>query len=290
MKENKDKIKIGIIGGKGRMGNWFKTYFSSFDSFDVMISDIGTKLTNAELVKVSDVVIFSVPIGSVVQIIEEVLPHTRKGQILMDLTSVKIPASNAMLRSECEVLGLHPVFSHHAESLKGQVMVMCKERPGKYTDIFEKMFRESGAKVKIATKEEHDRMMAMIQGLTHFSSIILADCIRKLGLDVKETLEYTSPIYRIRMDMIGRIIAQDPRLYAEIEILNPETENHLKEFISSANQLFSRVKEKDIGGFIRFYEEASSYFGDFRKTALSESNYLISKMRDLDEDKSNKKR
>lgn len=274
---NNNNIKVGIIGGKGKMGDWFKQFFEKND-FGVIISDLDTETTNKELVKQSDAVIFSVPIGETVKVIEEVVPFTRPEQILIDLTAIKTPAMDAMLKSECEVLGLHPVFAPHTETIAGQTLVLCKSRPRKYTPIFEDLFINSGAKVKISTPEEHDKMMAIIQGLTHFSSIVLADCLRKLGLDTKESLGYTSPIYKIRMDMIGRIVAQDPRLYAEIEILNPYTAENLKVFMQSSKELLEHVEKKDLEGFIDYYRRAASYLGNFKDIAMEESNFLIEKL------------
>ena len=39
------KNKIGIIGGNGSMGKWFSNFFSNL-GHDVIISDLGTKLSN----------------------------------------------------------------------------------------------------------------------------------------------------------------------------------------------------------------------------------------------------
>lgn len=271
------KIKAGIIGGKGRMGDWFRNFLLK-NNFDVIVSDINGGLTNKELVEQSDAVIFSVPIGKTVDVIEETLPFTKPDQILLDLTSIKTPAVNAMLKSDCEVLGLHPMFSHHTNSIKGQTVILCKSRPKEYTGIFEEMFIKSGARVKISTPEDHDKIMATIQGLTHFNAIVLASALMKLGVDINESLNYTSPIYKIRMDMIGRIMAQDPRLYAEIETLNPYTIESVKELIGSAHELFKHIEKKDVEGFIEYFKKASLYIGNFRDTAMEESNYLIKKM------------
>ena len=120
--------------------------------------------------------------------------------------------------------------------------------------------------------------MAMIQGLTHFSSIVLGSCIKKLDIDIKESMEYTSPIYKINMDMIGRVLAQDPRLYADIEIENPYMKDALNALEKSIKELKKCVEEKDTPGFVEYFTSSSSYLGDFKKTAMEESNFLIKKM------------
>ncbi|CAD7777149.1 hypothetical protein BLFGPEAP_01615 [Candidatus Methanoperedenaceae archaeon GB50] len=52
---------IGIIGGTGRMGQWFEAFFEK-RGYEVLISSRRTPLSNKELVQKSDVVIISVPI------------------------------------------------------------------------------------------------------------------------------------------------------------------------------------------------------------------------------------
>ncbi len=267
------ELKIGIIGGKGKMGSWFKNYFTS-QGFNVIVSDIGTKLKNNELVEKADAVIFSVPISKTVEVIESVLPFTRKEQILLDFTSIKTPAITTMLKSECEVLGLHPMFSPFLDSMADQTIVICKARARDKTKTFEQLFFDAGAKIKIATSVEHDKAMAVVQSMTHFSSIVASHCLMKLGIDVNETLEYTSPVYKISMEMIGRIMAQNPQLYAEIEIYNPYATEVLEEFVKSSQELLKKVKKKDADSFVNYFKESASHMGEFKEIALKETNKI----------------
>ncbi len=271
------KIKIGIIGGNGKTGRWFANFFRE-NGLEVIISDLNTELSNKGLVEKSDAVVFSVPIGITHDIIKEVVPFTRKGQILIDLTSIKTAAVKEMMKSDCEVLSVHPMFSHHVKTIKNQKIIFCKCREKSKTKIFEEMFNKAGAKIKESTPEIHDKIMATIQGLTHFNAIVIAHTLKRLGVNIKESLEYTSPIYKIRMDMIGRIMAQDPRLYAEIESLNPYTQKSVEQMMASSWELFQFIRSQNIRGFIEYFEEASEHFGDFKEKAMKESNFLITKM------------
>ena len=268
---------IGIIGGKGKMGSWFRRFFQD-RGFKVIVTDLTTRLENRELVKKSDAVIFSVPISRTVEVIESVLTFTREDQILMDLTSIKEPAVNAMLKSKSEVLGMHPMFGPMANSIKGQTIVFCKARERKLTGLFEKLFIKAGATLKDSTPSEHDKLMSVIQCLNHFNSIVLGHTIMRLGIDLEESFQYTSPIYRIKMDMVGRILDQDPRLYAEIEIENPYAAESLKALAESSDELRGLVESRDSEGFINYFKKSSDYFGRFRSRAMDESNYLINRM------------
>jgi len=268
------KQTIGIIGGKGKMGRWFSKFFSK-KGFNVLTSDIGTDLTNEELVKKSDAIIFSVPISKTVSVIESVLPFARKDQMLCDLTSIKSPAVLAMMKSDCEVLGMHPMFGPFVDTMKGQTIVLCKEREREKTKSFVSLFKKSGASVKFSTPEEHDKMMSIIQGMTHFSSIALARSITDQKIDINESLSYTSPVYRINMNMIGRIMAQDPKLYAEIQIFNPYVKKSIESFIESSKALLDIIERKDEDSFVKYFEKASDNMGEFKFKALKESNKII---------------
>ena len=88
--------------------------------------------------------------------------------------------------------------------------------------FFKDLFEEQGARVTITTADEHDRMMAVIQGLTHFKAILLAGTMRRLGISPADTESYISPVYRIETGIAGRLLAQNPELYADILCMNPQ--------------------------------------------------------------------
>ncbi len=266
--------RIGIIGGEGRMGQWFARFFKD-SGCQVLSSDLKTTISSEQLVADSDIVVFSVPISVTVDVIESLLPVIRSEQLLIDLTSIKQPAVQAMLASNAEVLGLHPMFGPQIDSIVGQTVVMCKARPRAITPFIEELLVRSGVLLCQSTPEEHDKMMAIIQGLNHFMALVMADCFRRIGVDIGRSLDFSSPIYRMRMAMVGRVLAQDPRLYAEIEILNPASLGPIGKFIESAKELAQHVKDKNIEGFIDYFNQSAEYLGDFKDIAMSESNHLI---------------
>ena len=120
--------------------------------------------------------------------------------------------------------------------------------------------------------------MAVIQGLVHFSTITVSHALKEMEIDIKDSLDYASPIYKLRLDMLGRILNQDPELYADIEILNPEVKNAIKAYLDSSEKLLKTIVKKDREGFINYFKESADYLGDFKKEAEKESDYLIEKM------------
>ncbi len=122
-----------------------------------------------------------------------------------------------MLKSKANVVGLHPMFGPTVDSFKSQTIIVCPARVEDHLlHRLIAIFRHEGARCTITTPEEHDRMMAVVQGLTHYVTLCMAESIRRLGMDIETTKEFTSPVYQIELSLIGRLLSQDPDLYADI--------------------------------------------------------------------------
>lgn len=269
---------IGIIGSQGKMGSAFCTLFRE-QGMTVLEADLDTELRPSELISQADITIFSVPITDTPGLIEKLAPQAKEGSLLTDFTSIKSPAVKALEEhalESCEILGLHPVFGPSVVAdLSGQVFASCPVRSGEYSQWLLEFFRQQGALIKETSAEEHDQMMSVVQGLTHLSSIATAMALKELGISLRESLEFASPIYQLRLDMVGRILSQDPRLYAEIAIENPLTMQSLKAYVEAINQLMKYLSSDDESGFIQAFTEAAEFLGDFRYEAYERTTQLI---------------
>ena len=137
----------------------------------------------------------------------------------MDLTSIKEGPVRAMKRySKSEVIGMHPVFGPRIKSCKNQTIILTPARGKKWLPWVISTFKKAKANVTITTPKHHDKMMAIIQGLIHLSSISICHTIQSLGVNIEESQKFSSPLYKVRMDVIGRILNQDPKLYMEMNI------------------------------------------------------------------------
>lgn len=271
-------MNIGIVGIKGKFGQWLERFFHGLD-YNVFGSDIGTKLTNQKVVEKADVVIFAVPISETVAVIEEVIPCSRKEQLWMDVTSLKVAPIEAMLKSMANVIGMHPMFKPSLPSIKQQVVVLCHARATEqWLEWIQGILEENGAKVKIMAPKQHDKMMSIIQGGTHIPLIAAGHAYSLLGLNIAESLEVASPIYRLRLEMIGRVLGGNPRLYAEIAMLNPDALRSVSNLLVSVQKLLDIMISGDIEAFIAFFEEAADFFGDFKDEAIAHTDHLIQQM------------
>ena len=256
-------MKAGIIGGTGKMGRLFAPVFEQA-GYEVLVSGRSTELTNRDIAEQCDLVIVSVPIHDTVRVIDEIAPLLKHDQLLCDFTSLKARPVEAMLRSRAGVIGLHPMFGPTVHSLRHQTIIVC---PARASDAVLharlSIFRAQGAECTITTPEAHDRMMAVVQGLTHFVTLCMADSIRRLGIGIEKTDAFTSPVYKIELSLMGRLLSQDPALYAGILQQNPYVPEVLAACRSAAGELGAIIESQDPEAFRHFFEQNNRHLGDY---------------------------
>lgn len=268
------KPVIGIIGGRGKTGSQFAKIFRN-KGFKVLIGS-RKGLSYEECARRSDIVIVSVPIAVTVNIINKIAKLVKRNGLLADFTSIKGPACKAMKKAKSEVIGMHPMFGPDIKSLKGQVIVLCPVKSRKWLPFINKVFKE--ADLKICSPEEHDKIVAFVQCLIHFHLLALAKTLKDLKFDVKESLEYSTPIYRIETALLGRILSQNPELYADIQMENPIFLKVLNTFEKEVKELKRIVRSKDKNKFIKYFDQASKHFNSIKAKSMKESKYIIKKM------------
>jgi len=268
-------MKAGIIGGTGKIGRLFVPVFERA-GYEVLVSSRSTEVTNTDIAKECNLVIVSVPIRETVRVIGEIAPLLRQDQLLCDFTSLKSAPVAAMLSSKAEVIGLHPMFGPTVSSIAGQTVVMCPARTSDHTlSKLRQVFEREGAICTLSTPEEHDRMMAIVQGLTHFVTICMADSIRRLGVDIQDTVRFMSPVYQIELSLVGRLLSQDPALYADILQQNPFVPEVLSACRSAAGELMEIVVDGNPSEFAEFFSRDSKHLGTYCQRGQSLTDGLI---------------
>jgi len=271
-------VKAGIIGGTGKMGALFAGIFTRA-GYEVLIAGRSTALTPRALAEQCDIVMVSVPIHDTVRVIQDLSPLLSEGQLVCDLTSLKVRPVEAMLESKAQVIGLHPMFGPTVSSLRHQTIVVCPARADEKTlRNLLAVLKAEGAECTITTPDAHDRMMAIVQGLTHFVTLCMADSVRRLAVDIETTKAFTSPVYQIELALVGRLLSQDPSLYADILQMNPFVPDVLSVCTSSAGNLSRIVGSDDPALFREFFEANSRHFGAYTNEGMTTTDALIEYM------------
>jgi prephenate dehydrogenase len=243
---------IGIIGGTGQMGQWFRHFFVPA-GYEVLISGRRTPLTYEQCIAQSDAVIINVPIKNTVDTIQQVGRWFRPGQLIADNTSIKTQPVAAMLEAVpegVEVLGMHTVFGPAVDNLHGQNVVFTRTaRSGELSHEFENIFYKYGAKITYTDPETHDRQMAFHQNLEHFTKLVLAHVLCSQFGDPFEMDSYSSPNSRTSLVTMGRILNADPDLYSEIQAYNLQGPAMIRAYLAAAQQLGQALIAGDVETF-----------------------------------------
>jgi prephenate dehydrogenase len=123
--------------------------------------------------------------------------------------------------------------------------------------------------------KEHDEIMAVVQALTHFAYIGIGATLQALDFDVEKSRKFMSPVYEIMIDFVGRILDQNPELYASIQ-KNPEAMKVRQIFIGECMRLAEKADVGDLEGFKKIMREAAEHFGQTHE-AMERSDGLISR-------------
>lgn len=274
---------IGIIGGSGKMGQVFASYINKYsaefkENIEILIGSRKGDLSNIDIAKKSDMLIITVPIRNTMDIIKEVGPYMKENSLITDFTSVKeLPVEYMVKFSKCGVVGGHPIFGPITD-IRGQNFVVCDIRPSEFSEWYLKFLEYCGLIIIETTPEQHDRAMSIVQCLTHISSITTGYVLKKSGFDVNVSEKFASPIYRIELNMTGRILEQDPKLYSDIQMYNPYSKEILDIQLKCLLDLKQAVDSKDQNKFEEIFKNISEYLGEFCNKAKIESDYLIKKM------------
>ena len=277
-------MRVAIIGGSGKMGRWFANFLLK-EGKEVIITgrnegklleakrQLGVEATtnNVEAVKSADTILLSVPIDNFEEVVEQVSPYMRPEQVIIDITSVKVFPVETMHKhiKAGLTLGTHPVFGPGARSIANQnfVLTPTNERERTLAQKVMGYLEARGAKVALMTPQEHDEMMAVILGLSHFIAIVSADTL--LSFDRLKQMGAISGItYKVLLTLVESVISEAPELYASLQMSLPNMAEIEKLFQQRVKTWADLVKNKDRQEFVKRmsalrsrFEKVNPYFG-----------------------------
>ncbi len=249
-------MHVAIIGGSGRMGLWYARVLRAA-GHDVTITgrnrqklelaarSAGVQGTadNEAAMRAADIVLVSAPLDLVPALVEQATGVAKPGALVADLASVKSGAAavyEKVGRSDLELVSLHPLHGPRIPGLSAVTVLCVPYRTGPRYDELRRFFVAEGASVVVTDAAQHDRDMALLQGLTHFVAIAAG---RTLADQPRPGFE--TPAHALLRVAIARVVLQDPALYAAIQLENPHNASVRRAFLETAKRLVDLAERGD---------------------------------------------
>ncbi|HEL2959889.1 prephenate dehydrogenase [Stenotrophomonas sp. CCNWLW162] len=279
---------VGIIGSAGAYGRWLTRFFQQHMQLQVIGHDPAdaTSHTPEQLLAQADVLVFSAPIRHTPALIAEYVRQSagrERDRLWLDVTSVKEAPVQAMLASQAEVVGLHPMTAPpKAPTLKGRVMVVCEARLQHWQPWVDALCAALQAECVRATPQHHDQMMALVQAMVHATHLAQAGVLRQyqpqLG-DLAAMMPYRSASFELDTAIISRILSLNPAIYEDIQFGNPYVAPMLERLVGQLQALQVQVGQGDDTARAAFREQSlSANHNAFGEQALAAGNYTFERV------------
>ena len=260
-------MKIAIIGGAGKMGRWLAGVLKE-DGRGGILADrdeerlreagqllgVGIAPGNEAAVAGADYVLLSVPVESFEAVVSQIGSLIRPGQAVIDITSTKERPVEIMHQyvKNGLALGAHPLFGPGARHIANKNFVLTPTGDAELAlaQKIEKYLQGKGARVSLMTPAEHDEMMSLVLGLSHFIALVAADTLLDSG-KLRPMEAAGSSTYKVLLTLIESVLSEDPELYASIQMNLPKVTQFEKLFLEKTGEWADLVAAKNRPEFVR---------------------------------------
>jgi prephenate dehydrogenase len=258
-------MRTAVLGA-GKMGIWF-TKFCKEKGNQVVLAgrdaeklaklknelQIETTIDFQEATQNADNVLICTSISSFEDIIKKIAPVTRKGQVVMDICSIKEYPVNIMHQyiKDATVLGTHPVFGPGSNGVAHKAYVLTPTNPQEETvaEQYKQWLEKEGANVFIMTPKKHDDLMSIILGLPHFIGLIACETLLEQK-DFAESKKLAGTTYRMLFTLAEATAQETPDLYANVQTKLSDLGKMEELFIQNAQSMLDLMKNKDTNGIM----------------------------------------
>ncbi|MCC6934054.1 MAG: prephenate dehydrogenase/arogenate dehydrogenase family protein [Deltaproteobacteria bacterium] len=256
---------IGIVGGNGMMGRWFKNFFLGL-GFSILVIDRESSISYAEFCAQVDVILLSIPMTQVSEVLANLRPHLRPGQLLVENCSIKscsLPLLQDSLLDGVELLGIHTMFKGDIDSLKGENIVITRtNNSSKMAYALEDLFYKHGANIVHAGIDEHDKGTAFTQGLVNLVLLLISDVMVRNFDRYDQAVMFNTKISRQVLALIKRSLGQNDELIRDLQFLNSHSPAIRAEFLRVAREIIDAIDKKDSNKLSECINRSRVFFAD----------------------------
>ena len=201
----------------------------------------GVQFLDLDTVLNEKVVFIAVPIRHFESVIADISTKLKKETTLIDVCSVKNYPVNVMLKilpDHIGVIATHPMFGPDSYMSNSNLKMMINNTRDLYNQysFWKRFFSDQSIQIIEMTPDQHDRLAAKTQGVTHFLGRMLKEFgIKKTNIDTQG--------FRDLLDLVGQTCNDTWELYADLQLYNPYTEDMVEKLKASTNKLDNQLNE-----------------------------------------------
>lgn len=190
------------------------------------------------------------------------------GAIVGGQTSCKAPEIAAFekhLPNDVSIISCHSLHGPGVDP-RGQPLVLIKHRASNADFAFvENVLSCLGSKHVYLTHEQHDRITADTQAVTHAAFLSMGAAWMANNQFPWESQRYIGGIENVKINVTLRIYANKWHVYAGLAILNPSAQKQIKQYAESVTELFKLMlagQKEELRR--RIYAAKKAVFGEDR--------------------------
>ncbi|WP_137148656.1 prephenate dehydrogenase [Mycolicibacterium sp. CR10] len=230
------------------------------------ISDPGAEV--ADVVRTADVVLLAVPEPVALAAIGRLVGTLRPDALIVDTLSVKttvVPAlrAAALIAGEAEALSLNPMFAPSL-GFAGHPVASVVVRDGQRGRALHDLIGQWGARVVTVTADQHDRVAAAAQVLTHAAVIAFGAALAELDVDIADLDRMGPPPHTALLSLLARIASGTPEVYWDVQAANPYAPAARRALSRGVSQLTAVVEDGDSAAFGDLLDRLCGVFGPLR--------------------------
>jgi prephenate dehydrogenase len=210
----------------------------------------------------ADIVVLAVPERVALAAMPTLARQLRPGGLLVDTLSVKtgIVAALAAHAGHLEAVSLNPMFAP-ALGFDGRAVAAVVVRDGPRARALLDAVGRRGGRVAEVGADEHDRVAAVTQALTHAAVLAFGLALDELGVAVEDLGAVATPPHLTMLALLARIASGGPETYWDVQAGNPHARRARSALAAGLATLVDAADHGTGGDFAAIMERARERLG-----------------------------
>ena len=236
---------VGILGF-GRFGKVLSNILQKgfkIKAYDLeLVKDFpGVEFVDLDTILKEKIIFIAVPISVFEQVINDIAPQLKGENTIIDVCSVKnhpVKIMEKRLGHNTGIISTHPMFGPDSFISNNRLKIMMhntRDTYGQYK-FWRGFFSDQGIEVIEISPDDHDRLAAKTQGITHF----LGRMLKEFGIK-KTTLDTQG--FRDLLDLVDQTCNDTWELYSDLQLYNPYTSKMIGELKKSIDSIDTQLKD-----------------------------------------------